>query len=102
MAEKSDIYPLPLFLTAKTCVSCKRQLKMNDYEEIGFYYNGEHEGKLFVRYKCESCETKGNIIIGDENFNLEKLCTFIIINSKFLNEGEKIYWQEHFFGEENK
>jgi len=100
MADKDDLHPLPRFLTAKKCVECEEQIPKEDFEEIGFFYKGKFAGKLFARYKCSNCATKGQFIFGDENYTIEKLCSFIIVNSRFLTKGEKAYWMEKYFGEE--
>jgi Zn finger protein HypA/HybF involved in hydrogenase expression len=101
MAEKNN-YPLPNFLSAKQCVNCEKLLSIKDYVEIGFYFSGENKDKLFARYKCPKCSVKGNLIFGGENYNIEKLCIFILSTSKFLTEGEKLYIVEHFSKEKNK
>lgn len=100
MAEKKDIFPLPNFLSAKKCVNCEKILSINDYEEIGFYFSGQNKHKLFARYKCPKCAVKGNLIFGGEDYNLEKLCIFVLSNSQFLSQGEKLYLMEHFSQEE--
>jgi hypothetical protein len=102
MAERKQIYPLPTFLSAKKCVSCEEILSISNYLEIGFYFSGENKEKLFARYQCPKCSTKGNLIFGDEDYNLEKLCIFVLSSSKFLSEGEKIYLIEHFSKEEDE
>jgi len=101
MAEK-NMYPLPNFLTAKKCVNCDKILPIESYEEIGFYFSGKNKDKLYARYKCPKCTIKGNLVFGGEEYNIEKLCIFVLSNSKFLTEGKKSYLYEHFSNEENE
>ena len=85
--------PYPTWFTEKECAGCNTPLRLSNYYEIGFYTSGPKNGNLFIRYNCENCSKQGVLEFGDENFTIEKLCTIIIEQSKFLEQTEKTLWK---------
>ena len=101
--KNKNFDPYPEFLGSKSCVKCNRVMPSKDYLEIGFYVSGEKSGKLFMKYKCGECGTNGIITVGDEEYTLEKLCSLVISQSKFLKKSEKKLWSRKYeIDEENK
>lgn len=92
--EKTSIISgFPDWIKGKKCGSCENKISYNDYEEVGFYLNGEKKGKLFVTYYCPHCEDIKTMNWGSEEFTLEKLCSLVIQHSKTMSVAEKEQWE---------
>lgn len=96
--SKTNGFPLngsfPGWIKDIECNKCSRKINFNEYLEVGFFLKGQKEKKLFVRFRCDSCENIFTKIFGDdEEFTLERLCTLVIQHSNVLKLSEKILWE---------
>ena len=95
--QNSNGFPLnggfPEWITKKICSGCNNAIKFSDYISVGFFVNGEFNGKLFVKYECSHCNNKAEIKFGDETFTIERLCTLVMQHSNILKNSDKINWK---------